>query len=317
MILITGAGGFLGNHLIKRLVSAGFDVVPLYRCSQVKIRDNRWEADLSNPKHIAQLQNVRLVPHTVVHLAGHIDISLKPNPLSPMMPPLPGKEDIYALYNENVLTTANVLAYCLYSGVKHIIHASTQAVYGMPSDERLTEDSVCRPIEHYAASKICSESVLKVGAQQGMSVSVLRFPGLYDENRREGTVYRFCMSALQKWRIHVKADIPLPIDVIHVEDVVDAFEKTIYFNGKDWTCLNISTGEPCNLNILADSIAELVPGCEVEHAVITQPVICMDSTNAYSILGWKAIPRRKRLSLMIDSLKKSDEFNIKEEAQRG
>lgn len=299
MILVTGAGGFIGRHLVEHFKSIGLNVVPLYHGSEVKILHNRWEADLSRIEHIQKLREVAQIPHTIIHLAGHIDISLKTNPASPLMPPIPGKEDIPELYLSNVLATANILDYCLHKGVKRIIYASSQAVYGIPTDEILTEESACIPLEHYAVSKLCGEYLLKVGARQGVAVVVLRFPGLYGENRTEGIVYKFFLSALQIGRINVDIDIPLPLDVIHINDVINAFEKAVHYRGENWICLNIATGEPCSLNLLADSIAELIPGCKVEHAAIPQPVVCMDSSKARAVLNWQAVPRRERLSSTI------------------
>ena len=305
MILVTGAGGFLGSHLVEHFKSIGLNVVPLYHASEVKILHNRWEADLSRIDHILKLCEAAQTPQTVIHLAGHIDISLKANPVSPLMPPIPGKEDIPELYLANVLTTANILDYCLNKGVKRILYASSQAVYGIPSDEILTEESACMPLEHYAVSKLCGEYLLKAGSHQGLAVIVLRFPGLYGENRTKGIVYQFCKSALQTEKINVDTDIPLPLDVIYIDDVINAFEKAVHYRGENWICLNISTGEPCNLNLLADSIAELIPGCKVEHAAIPQPVVCMDSSKAHAVLNWQAVPRCERLSSMIKKIRRA------------
>lgn len=303
MILVTGAGGFLGSHLVEHFKSIGLDVVPLYHGSEVKIIHDRWDADLSRIEHTKKLREAAQTPHTVIHLAGHIDISLKANPISPFLPPIPGKADIPELYLSNVLATANILDYCLNKGVKRIIYASSQTVYGIPADEILTEESACMPLEHYAVSKLCGEYLLKAGAHQGLDVIVLRFPGLYGENRTKGIVYQFCKSALEREKINVDTDIPLPLDVIHIDDVINAFEKAAHYRGEKWICLNIATGEPCSLNLLADSIAELIPNCKVEHATITQPVVCMDTSKARTILNWQAVPRRERLSAMIKRIR--------------
>lgn len=303
MILVTGAGGFLGSHLVEHLKSMGLNVVPLYHGSEVKITDDRWDADLSSIDHFKKLYEAAQTPDTVIHLAGHIDISLKANPVSPLMPPIPGNEDIQKLYLANVMATVNVLDYCLQKDVKHIIYASSQTVYGTPSSERLTEEAPCIPLEYYAASKLCGEQLLKIATRQGIAVTSLRFPGLYGEKRSSGVVYNYCMSALRNGEIHVEANIPLPIDVIHIDDVVTAIEKVVNFHGNGWTCLNIATGEPCNLNLLADSIAELVPGCKLLYSVIPQPVVCMDASKAYAILEWRALSRRERLSHMINKLR--------------
>lgn len=301
-ILLTGAGGFLGTHLAEHLASIGMDVIPVFRAAVCKVGSGRWEADLTRPDHILQLREAEVIPDVVIHLAGHIEIALEPDPVSASMPPVPGKENIHELYNSNIMTTANILDYCLHKGVRHIIYASSQTVYGMPAATKITEEFPCVPLDHYASSKLCGEHLLKVGTKQGVSVTALRFPGLYGEKRSSGVVYNFCRSALAKKEIRVDAAMPLPFDVIHVDDVAAAIGKAAGFHGNGWMCLNVATGEPCNLNLLADAVAELVPGCGLKYSAIPQPVVCMDSSKADAVLGWKALPRRERLTAMIDFL---------------
>jgi len=172
----------------------------------------------------------------------------------------------------------------------------------MPQEDALTEESCCQPLEHYAASKLCNEILLEVASRQGIKVTILRFPGVYGEERKSGVVYKFCKSALIDKKINVVTEFPLPIDVIHIHDVVEAFIKALHHRGGAFTCLNISTGEPCNLNILAVSIAKLVPGCEVQHGYVFQPIVNMQPSQANILLGWKAMPRKVRLQEMLNSI---------------
>jgi nucleoside-diphosphate-sugar epimerase len=245
-------------------------------------------------------------PETVIHLAGCVSIALQASPGDPASAPLPGKEDVARNYAVNVGATANVLDYCLHIGVRHLIFASSQAIYGMPQTEILTEDSPCAPLEHYAASKLCCECLLQVGARQGVAVTVLRFPGVFGEERKNGVVYKYCQAAISSKKISVIAHFPLPFDVIHIDDVVDGIEKVVQYGGHDWTCLNLAYGEPCNVNLLADEIAELVPGCQVEHSKIPQPVVQMDVQRTVAALGWRPQPRRKRLASMLEIVRNAD-----------
>ena len=300
MILVTGAGGFLGKKLVLHLKSLGFNVVSLYHHPVLKIEHDSWSADLTRHDHVRDLIELSETPSIVIHLAGLVDISLRRNPESLLMPPIPDAQNIFFLYLNNVVGTANVLDYCLRKGVKKIIYASSQTVYGFPDGKDFIESLVCEPLEHYATSKFFGEQLLRVGSRQGVAVTVLRFPGLYSEDRREGIVYRFCMSALEKSTILVDPKFPLPFDVIHVDDVVDAFGRATKFSNQNYICLNIATGLPCSLDILADSIAELVPHCEVKYSEVPQPIVCMDSSKAKSVLGWSPAPRRKRLLQLIE-----------------
>ena len=303
MILITGAGGFIGKCLVAHCKNMGIPYVPLYKSEDVKICEEGWYLDLTNKGHFDLLNNeLKEVPHTIIHLAGSTDIALKRNENDLLANPQPDRQNIYYTYYNNILSTINLVSFCQKNNIRHFIFASSQTVYGMPQEDALTEESCCQPLEHYAASKLCNEILLEVASRQGLKVTILRFPGVYGEERKSGVVYNFCKSALIDKKINVVTEFPLPIDVIHVHDVVEAFIKAAHHREKGFTCLNISTGEECSLNILADSIAKIVPGCEVHFAGVPQPTVCMDSSRANSVLGWRAVLRRERLSTMIKNL---------------
>jgi nucleoside-diphosphate-sugar epimerase len=304
MILITGAGGFIGQYLQLKLVDMGLHVMPLYHAARPQVLDHQWECDLTCPEHLAELKKAVKVPKTVIHLAGHVEIALRAKPHVEGAPPLPGKEDISKIYDTNVGATANLLDFCLSTGVRHLIFASSQSVYGMPQSCPLTEETPCEPLEHYAMSKLCCEQLLQVGARQGLMVTILRFPGVFSKARQSGVVFQFCQQAVRAGQIYVKADYPLPLDVIHIEDVVDAFIKAVSWGGQQGKiCMNISTGEPCSLNLLAETIASLVPACRVVHTQTPQPIVSMDPIRAETLLGWKAQPQRYRLAAILDSIK--------------
>lgn len=306
MILVTGASGFIGNYLYTQLKSLGLKVLPLDYAADVHVTDQQLECDLACPDHLEKIRKAAEVPETIIHLAGYVDIALRVDPGAPSAPPLPGRENISKIYAANVGATANLLDYCLNSGVRHLIFASSQTVYGMPQSYPLTEESPCNPLEHYAMSKLCCEQLLRIGGRQGLAVTILRFPGVFSEERQSGVVFQFCRQAIQSGEIFVRADYPLPLDVIHLADVANACIKAASWGGQEEAvCLNVATGEPCNLNILADAIAEHVPGCIVHHSELPQPVVCMDSSKAYDLFGWRAVPRSQRFQAMIETLRKN------------
>jgi len=302
MILVTGASGFIGRSLIPYLSKKGLNATPLYRSDKAEIQNDVWKADLRRHEHIKELLTANIIPHTVIHLAGYVDIAIKPNISNPQKLPIPGVQNIPLLYMENVIATANLLDFCLQTGVKHLIFASSQTVYGIPDTNIITEESPCMPIEHYANSKLCCEKLLQIGVKQGISITSLRFPGVYSKERKKGVVYNFCKSAIIDKQIIINTDLPLGIDVIYIDDVVDSFYKAYKHQGDQWLCFNIATGEPCSLNLLADSIAEMIDGCHVEYGTFPQPVIQMDSSKAQTVLGWKSLPRKKRLELIINTI---------------
>ena len=149
-ILLTGATGFTGLHLKKRLLGLGATVVGI---SNVK-------SDTSNSDLIyAPLQNKDLVhdavakvqPDYVIHLAG-ISFANHDNALP--------------YYEVNVLGTENLLKACRDIGgnIKKIILASSAAVYGDPKIEFISESQAPAPLSHYGCSKLTMEHIAKLYA---------------------------------------------------------------------------------------------------------------------------------------------------------
>jgi len=302
MILVTGASGFLGSHVVAYLQACNFDVMPVYFSPNVIIKKNYWSADLSRPDHVAILAQQEKTPTVIMHLAGHIEIALQPHHENPMLSPVPGKENISLLYSANVQATANLIDYALRKNIRKFIFASSQSVYGMPAEKLLQENTLCKPLEYYAATKLACEQMLEVAALQAIDITVLRFPGLYGECRFSGLVHNLCISALQKNEITITASYPLPLDVIHIEDVVLAIYKTLAVSHTGFLRLNIATGEPCSFDILASRISRLVKGCRVTYSSIQQPIVCMDPTKAHELLGWVAVSPDHRLQNMLERL---------------
>lgn len=328
-ILVTGAGGYIGRHLVPRLSDEGHEVVQLWRdhspdpwLFQIE-NDNYYQVNLAtvNVQSMAlELDDI----DTVIHLAGRVDINLQPDPKGAHLPPVPGPCDIGALYRDNVLATANVLQYCLEAKVKHLIFASTQAVYGNPT----TEDDFyyeLAPLEHYASSKLAAERLLNLGRVSGLAVTILRLPGVYGGDRKSGAVYNMCRRALTEGRIRVELSYPLPINVLHIEDVVEAFDRVVTYDlppshpmgvaadgsimfsrPYDGDIVDITGPELCNLPLLAEEIGELT-GAAVEFKGPEQPIMepaFYGRPTAPCINPWAPKPRKERLAQVLEEIRR-------------
>lgn len=298
MILLTGSAGFLGRHLLPLLREAG-EVIALKRDATATASAAEWTADLLNPQHIQHLAQCGQKIDTLIHLAGHIEIAIRPGPDGA---PIPGAEDLWSLYAGNVAMTANVLGLAHALGVKHFIFASSQAVYGHQKQLPIREDAPTNALEHYAASKIACEHMLRLAAQAGISVTALRIPGLYGPQRKSGAVYNFCHSAFTSGVVKTRCDVALPWDVLHVDDAAKGFALAAQKRPEGWRCLNISSGEPCSLTILADEVSNLVPGCKVVHSGVQQSAIAMDISRAKSEIGWAPPPRATRIAELLSAV---------------
>lgn len=176
-ILVTGAAGFVGSHLLDRL-EEGNELFPLVRTAQDA--DREWIVqDLSEPLDIARLPK-RI--DAVIHLAQSRRYREFPN----------GAEDMYAI---NVHSTFHLLEYARKAGAQSFLLASTGGIYGY-SYEALVETSPANPLNFYLTSKHVAESL--VGNYQAFFRTVVfRFFFAYGPGQ-EGMVVPTLLEKVRK-----------------------------------------------------------------------------------------------------------------------
>lgn len=295
LIAITGAGGFIGQALLARLRAEGRNAVGILRGETPGWDGEAWRADLTQPRHLASLS---LRPAIIVHLAGAIDIALQAHPRWRCAPAQPS---FAALYEGNVAATARMAEFALRAGTRRIVFASSQAVYGFGEAGVADEETPLRPLEHYAASKVAAEQLLEMASRQGLAVTILRFPGIFAPKRTSGAVWAMCRAAVRQRAILVRAEVPLPFDVLGLPDVVEGLTRAVATAGEPLEKLNLATGRPNSLSLLARQIAALVPGATVTEEGPPQPEICLRVERAAARLGWRAESPEVRLREMLES----------------
>lgn len=272
-VLMTGASGYIGRHLNKKI-----DCIPV----------TRQTCDLADSNCIRALPKG---VDTVVHLAGYVNIAFDCSGIEPV----PSKEeDIYKLYRDNVLSTANVVTYCLENNVNHLVYASTLAVYGFG------HSSYPAPLEYYAASKLAAEQLLSIATKQGIRVCVLRLPGVYGGDRKSGIVYNMAQEAITKHEINVSIPYRLPMDIMHIEDVTQAIKSAV--TKRPMGTIKVTTGEPCSPRIIAEKIAHIVGDCKV-HVAVQHPIMQFDPVLMQVQLGLRPLSHERRLTEMVQGLR--------------
>ena len=155
-VLVTGGAGFIGSHLVDRLLKEDFDVVVLDNLSSGHIRNIKHHIGKGGFQFIkGDIRNRELVNKLVreidviFHLAAIVSV-----PQSVRNP---------ILVNEvNVSGTLNLLEAARKSKVKRFIFASSCAVYGNPQSLPIKEESPLRPISPYGSSKLAAETYVQV-----------------------------------------------------------------------------------------------------------------------------------------------------------
>jgi len=302
MILVSGATGFVGGAVVAQLLNKGHDVLSISRTGKSIQGEHHLNVDLSKLEDYSVLKEFAGDITGVIHLAGKVEISLVRNPLDSSLCPIPGDEDACSIYQNNFIATVNLAKFCTDHKIDKFIFASSQAVYGLPECNPVTEASQCKPLEHYAMSKLFCEDFLRLQSFKGLNTAVLRFPGVFGEGRESGIVVNLINSALRNGIIEVYSDYPLPFDVIHVDDVAGAFIRALNRPMNGFDVFNIATGEPCSLGLLASDIASIIDGSRVLNNTKNQPVISLDSSAANRELNWVARPRRESLCRLVTYL---------------
>ena len=186
-ILVTGAAGFIGFHLCKRLLKNGYKVIGIDNINSyydIKLKEKRlnilseiciedktnWEfikSDLTDENYLLEIFK-SYVPETVVHLAAQAGVrySLK-NPK--------------AYINSNIVGFSNILECCRIFKVKNFLYASSSSVYGGNTKIPFSEnDSVNHPISLYAATKRSNELIAHSYSHlYGIPMTGLRFFTVY------------------------------------------------------------------------------------------------------------------------------------------
>jgi dihydroflavonol-4-reductase len=209
-VLVTGATGFLGGHLVEGLLRKGHEVVAMARQGsdvrllerlQVEIR----RADLSD---MDSLQRAVQGTDAVVHLAAYYTFS--------------GKKEMYE--KVNVQGTSNLLQAMLRAGVRKMVYCSTTEVMGPTPDGMADESSECHPYYEYGRSKLRVEQLVREAETKGIEHVILRPSGIYGPRNLEDVSYwfitTFANSIASKFII---GDGKKVLQFVHVSDAVQGF----------------------------------------------------------------------------------------------
>src|SRR3990167_6029521 len=216
-VLITGGAGFIGSHLVNRLVEDGYKVTVADDLSRGTLENVNVKADFEKidvtSKSFLKLV-IKFKPDAIFHFAAQSDIgqSLKD----------PQKDiSINFLATQTLLDQAKVLK------IKKIIFASSAAVYAESKKMPIKEEDLKEPISLYGVSKLCSEYLLRNYHKiHGLPYASLRFANVYGErqdSRSEGGVVAILIDKiLKKDKAIIFRDGTQTRDFIYVDDVVSA-----------------------------------------------------------------------------------------------
>ncbi len=206
--LITGATGFVGPYLIRRLAGAGH----FARCL---VRDQK-KAEYLKELPVETVWGDITKPETLDGIADGVDRVLHLATLGHMSNYTVTESMFMKI---NVEGTMNVMAQALRSGVKRIVHCSSVAAMGICPESPADETTPCRPHHSYGRSKLQAEQeVLKMCRKDGLPASIVRFSMVYGPGDFRD-ILRISRMA-KKWYLPKIGKRPKLTPLIHAEDAV-------------------------------------------------------------------------------------------------
>ena len=244
-IIITGGAGFIGSHLVKKLLDKKHKIIVIDNFStgrklnidEFKHKIKIVKADISKQgKWSKNFANVK----AVFHLAALADI----------VPSIQNPDKYFAA---NVLGTKNILNACISNKVPRIIYSASSSCYGIPKKYPTSEKEKIDPRYPYALTKrIGEELILHYSKIYNLKAISLRLFNVYGTKSRTSGTYGAMFGVFLKQKIESK---PLTVvgdgnqkrDFTYVSDIVEAFYKSLFYNGKI-DIFNIGTGKPISVN---------------------------------------------------------------------
>lgn len=259
--LVTGAAGFIGSHLVEKLLGAGHEVVGI-DCFLDNYPRHFKDHNLANFHHHpkfrfvnedltktdlkALLQGVGYV----FHLAG------QPGVRSSW-----GSE--FSRYTENNISATQLLLEAAKDlKLEKFVYASTSSVYGDTADLPMREDGLTRPVSPYGATKLAAEHLCHLYSQAyGVPTVALRFFTVYGPRQRPDMFFHIFMRALR-----TGAAVPLyddgeqTRDFTFCADIVDGLYQAAHYGGQG-EVFNLGGGSQVSL-LTAIALAEKIAGAK-------------------------------------------------------
>jgi len=255
-VLVTGGAGFIGSHLVARLLKEGFEVVVL---------DNLSTGGLENLELCLENENLRFVKGSIIdeqamrealkdveavfHLAAITSV--------PYSVEYPG-----IIREVNVDGTRKLLEECLSAGVERFIYVSSCAVYGEPEYLPIDEKHPARPVSPYAESKLEAERLCREFQKAyGLKTTIVRPFNVYGPRmkggRYGGVIARFIERLRSNKPPIIYGDGTQTRDFVHVWDIINALMHTLNNQKAIGEIFNVASGVATSIGQLAKLVMEL------------------------------------------------------------
>jgi NAD dependent epimerase/dehydratase len=292
-VLVTGAGGFIGSHLVEELIRNGAEVSALIHYNsrnhwgnleqlspQIKKEINVLAGNVEDP---FMLNKATKGQNIVFHLAALIAI--------------PYSYDAPLSYiRTNIEGTTNVMQACLSNNIERVIHTSTSEAYGTAIYTPIDEQHPLQAQSPYSASKISADKIAEsYYLSFNLPVSTIRPFNTYGPRQSARAVIPTIISQAIKQPEIKLGDLTPVRDLTYVKDTVRGFMKIALSDESIGKVINVGNGKGISIEDLANLIIKLMG---VNKPIVTDSerlrpeksevlkLVC-DNSKAKTIIGWE------------------------------
>ena len=286
-VLVTGGAGFIGSHLVDRLVKVGLSVKVIDNLSSGRLenlsqhRGNpRVEVITGDLKRIEDALKAVDGVNAVFHFAANPEVRVSTtNP------------EIH--FNENVVATFNLLEAMRKRDVRELVFASSSSVYGEPEHIPVGEEAPIQPVSVYGASKAACENLIHAYVKlYGMKAVILRYANVVGPRLRHGVIWDLA-NKLKKNpnELEILGDGKQTRSYIYIDDAVEATMIAWRKTSDDYSVYNVGSEDWITVDEVADQVIEAMNLVNVRK--IYKPVL--------HGVGWPGDV--KKIVLRIDKIK--------------
>lgn len=240
-ILVTGGSGFIGSHLVNRLIEDGHMVHIIDKIEgdptlQTLRKAKYHKANVKDLSVIDLIQDIQ--PDFIFHLAAHFCDSSD-------------AKDIKETAETNIIGTIHIMEGARLAGVEKVIFTSSAAIYGPPAYLGIDENHPLSPKRPYGMTKRSAEEFIQLYARlHNINYTILRLSTVYGIRQRPHTdgdlIADLIQAYLHKAPIHFDGAGQRSLDLIYIKDVLDALLSSMTRGDK--TIFNIGSGHGTTAN---------------------------------------------------------------------
>jgi UDP-glucuronate 4-epimerase len=291
-ILVTGGAGFIGSHLVERLLSDSHKVAILddfndFYDPQIK-RENIAAVANQITVHQADLRDARAV-NAVFH-AEKFDIVIHLAARAGVRPSI-GAPQLY--YDTNVGGTLHLLEAVRAVGIERFIFASSSSVYGLAKTVPFSEDlHLTQTVSPYAATKIAAEFLCSTYAHlYRIPIVALRFFTVYGPRQRPDlAIHQFTRRIWNGQPIDQFGDGTTRRDYTYIDDIIQGVIASLGYNGQLFDIFNLGESETIQLKDLIVAIEDALGRKAKINRLPEQPgdvpLTCADISKARKLLRY-------------------------------